>query len=1133
MHQRGPTLHLTATDLAKAIACNHLIHLERAAAEGNLPRPHRTDPALDLLMERGRIHERDYVERLKAEGRDVTDLTDHEGRTAVERTESAMQAGAGVIVQAALKDGRWEGRADLLLRIEGKSDLGNFSYEVADTKLAQETRGGTVLQLCLYTDLVGKRQGLTPDRMHVVKPGNPPVEESFRFEDYAAYYRLVRKRLEEAVDDKKTESYPGPVPHCEICSWWTRCDARRRDDDHLSFVAGLQTLHRTELERQGIATLESFAGRETPLPERPDRGSRETYDRLHGQARIQARGRSEGRPVYELLPLEPDRGLARLPPPSRLDVFFDLESDPFVGDGGLEYLFGWAFREGEGEGDLVYRSEKATSRAEERRALERFVDFVMERWRDDPGMHVYHFSPYEPAAIKRLMGRHATRESEVDRLLRAGRFVDLHAVARQGMRASVERYSLKDLEHFTGFVREVDLKNAGDALRRVASALELSLPVPEEDLAAVEGYNRDDCFSTATLQEWLERLREEHATDGVEVPRPEEREGDPSEKVEEREAEVREVYDRLVAGLPEEPDDCNVEQKARWLLAHALDYFRREDKCAWWEYFRLHDLDDEELLAERKTVFGLEFIETVGGTAKCPIHRYRFPPQEAALGEGDPVHEIGGDGVGKVEAVDQARRTIDIKKKATAAALHPKSILSNKKFPIDPMDGSLLAVARSVAENGVDGSGPYRAARDLLLKRPPRLGTADPGPLVQEGESAVDAAVRLVAELDCGTLAIQGPPGTGKTHAGGRMIVELAKQGKRIGVIAVGHKVIRNLLDSVFARAEEQGVTVEAVHKNNRPSDNCPDNLREVRNNDEALGALDEGKIVGGTSWLWARDDAEGKLDYLFVDEAGQLSLAQLLAAARSARNLVLLGDPRQLEQPQQGTHPEGSGVSALEHLLDGHETIPAQTGLFLDRTWRLHPSICRFASEVYYERRLESREGLERQALEGATPFEGSGLFFAPVPHEGNQNTSAEEVEAVSRIVSQLLGPDSTWVDASGERRPLQERDILIVAPYNAHVGALVRRLPRLRVGTVDKFQGQEAPVVIYSMASSSVEDAPRGMEFLFEPNRLNVATSRARAVCVLVASPGLVGVDCRTPVQMRWANGVCRFLELGRIAI
>ena len=1127
MHRDGAVLRLAATDVANHLACRHLTQLDRAVAEGLRKAPAWRDPGLALLQERGLRHEKAYIEDLRARGLRVVEMVADALWSPIDQTLDAMRAGADAIVQASLGRDQWIGRADVLLRTPEPSDLGNWSYEVVDTKLAQETRGGTVLQLCLYSDLVGAVQGRAPSLMHVVRPGQGFPRESFRYEDFAAYYRLVRRRLEEAIAAPPSQStYPDPVAHCDICRWARECDARRHADDNLCLVAGIRPLHIGELERQGIHTLAQFAEEPQPLREKPSRGNVEAFARAHGQARIQLAGRRAGLPRYELLSPQPGYGLSLLPEPSAGDVFFDIESDSFAGDGGMEYLLGAACA-GE-DGDLSYHGFWAFDRHEERKAIEGFIDFVMERWQMHPGMRVYHYSPYEPAAVKRLIGRYGTREAEVDRLLRAERFVDLLSVTRHGLRMSVESYSLKSVEKFSGYTRAMDLPAAGAALRRIAWALELagSSEISAEDRAAVEAYNRDDCLSTAALRVWLEERRAESLSKGASIARPEEKSGDASEGVEERAADVQAVYTRLTEGLPDDRAEWGPAERARWLIAHQLEYFRREDKCAWWEFYRIHGLGQEELLEERKAIAGLDFIGTVGGSAKSPVHRYGFPEQEAAFDPGDELHEIGGGTVGKVSALDLLSRTLDVAKYSRAVDLHPSAVMVNDRVNPEPVNTALLQVARTIAEHGVDAEGPYRAVRDLLLRKNPRLRVPAKA-LRTPGEGIVEAAIRLADGLDNGVLPIQGPPGTGKTYTGARMIVALARQGKRIGVTAVSHKVIVNLLKEVLRAARQDGAPLQAVHKDSKASEELIEGLEEVTDNARAYAALAAGRIAGGTTWFWARKEMIETLDYLFIDEAGQMSLAHALAAGRAARNLVLLGDPQQLEQPQRGAHPEGAEVAALVHVLGARKTMADEAGLFLDESWRLHPRICRYTSELFYEGRLRSRDGLERQALGGGTPFEGSGLFYVPVAHTGNQNSSPEEKEAVACIVRSLLGGGS-WTDAHGVRRRLQQSDILIVAPYNAQVAALSGSLPGMRVGTVDRFQGQQAPVVIYSMTSSSAEDAPRGMGFLYNPNRLNVATSRAQCACILVAAPRLLEPECSSPEQIRWANGVCRYREL-----
>ena len=419
------------------------------------PKSYRADVA--ILQERGAEHEARFLRHLEEQGRVITRLADRpdEG-DGFAQTLAAMRDGADVIVQATLLDGRWFGRADVLMRVETPSRFGAWSYEVWDTKLARETKGGSVLQISLYSDLLETIQGARPEFTYVVPPRPDFAPDKYRVDEFLAYYRLVRRRLEGVIDaapdDNGPPTYPEPVPHCDICRWWPVCDKQRHDDDHLSLVAGIAKLQRRELESREIETLAGLAGVPLPIAWRPSRGAVEGYTRVREQARVQLGGRLAGKPVHELLPRSPGNGLERLPEPSPGDVFFDLEGDPYVEEGGREYLFGWAV-EGPG-GAPEYSCTWAMDRAAERDAFESFIDLVMKRWDEHPGMHVYHFAAYEPGAVKRLMGRYATRENEVDRMLRAGVFVDLHAIVKQTLRASVEEYSIKKLEAHYGFERE-------------------------------------------------------------------------------------------------------------------------------------------------------------------------------------------------------------------------------------------------------------------------------------------------------------------------------------------------------------------------------------------------------------------------------------------------------------------------------------------------------------------------------------------------------------------------------------------------------------------------------------------------------------------------------------------------------
>jgi uncharacterized protein len=399
---------------------------------------------------------------------------------------------------------------------------------------------------------------------------------------------------------------------------------------------------------------------------------------------------------------------------------------------------------------------------------------------------------------------------------------------------------------------------------------------------------------------------------------------------------------------------------------------------------------------------------------------------------------------------------------------------------------------------------------EVLERQPPRARLDLPVP-----EAALS--------LDGSYLFVQGPPGSGKTWQGAKAAVALMRAGRRVGITSLSHKAIANLLSGIEREARSQGVRFRGRKKSSGDDDTRFEG-DFIDSSDSWRDLLDpELDLVAGTAWLFAREDFAGLCDTLIVDEAGQVSLADVIAVGHSARNLVFLGDPNQLPQVSQGAHPEVARRSVLQHLLgEEDETVPPDRGIFLAETWRLRPEIAAFTSDAYYAGRLDHAPITELRRVAA-----GNGLFYRPVEHAGNGQMSWEEARAVGAAIEALLGTPHT--DDAGMTRPLGVEDVLVVTPYNAQVRALRQSVPAgVRVGTVDKFQGQEAPVVLVSLASSSGAEAPRGLAFVFNRNRINVATSRAQCRVELVCSPRLLEADCRTVAEMRLANALCRFVEL-----
>jgi uncharacterized protein len=1143
---------LFATNIADFLACQHISTLNRQEALREIRKTYYADPGAELLRKLGLEHEQKYLEELKeVRGLNVVEISTESGwEKAAAATRDAMVHGVEAIYQATFIKGQWGGRADFLVRVETPSELGVWSYEVVETKLAKSTKARAIMQLCFYSELVAAIQGREPERMHVVL-GRGAQPEVFGVQRYLAFFRKVKRDFQTSLGQLPI-TYPEPVEHCFVCDWSPNCEERWHADDHLSLVAGITRKQRKALVEVDVDTVARLAKVSLPLRRELGCGSAALKKiapaplvRIREQARVQVRGREERRPVHELIvPVETGKGLAALPPPSPGDLFLDFEGDPFAFDQGLEYLIGTVVVEegakgGRGEeGRAVYDAIWSFDPKAEKRAFVEFMERVKRVRAQYPDMHIYHYSAYEPTAIKHLAGRHGVCTDEVDELLRAEVLVDLYRVVRQGLRASVESYSIKRMEEFYGFKRTVALRDATSSLQAFESVLALGDDPQEalEILKTIADYNRDDCESTWRLREWLEKLRGELETDlGTTISRPEPKSGAPSESLEAELTEIAVLKERLLAGLPEEEADWNEEQRASWLLAQLLEWHRREDKSMWWEYYRLCDLSDDELIEDKNALGGLVYEGVVEETARSFIHRYRFPLQDHTIDRALDVHDSQTrKSAGTLVSVDELNLTVDLKRSKSSDKPHPTALIPSDFLDSKKLVQSLVRIAKGVVEHGLERR--QVAALQMLLRRAPRLE----GTTIEEltsHNSLLDAATKAALRLDHTVLPIQGPPGSGKTFTGAQMILALVEKGKRVGITANSHKVISNLLSAICEAAEKIGQEVSIVQKPNE-FDGCKHRLVfHTADNGEVLEKLQSGaaKIAAGTPWLWAREEFIDSVDVLFVDEAGQMSLANLLAISPAAKSVVLLGDPQQLDQPQQGVHPPGAEVSALAHLLNGRATIDPHQGLFLSESWRLHPDICDFTSELFYEGRLAAREENARQRVNvdedgRRVACAPTGLRFVPVAHSGNQSDAPEEVAVIAAMVESLLG-GATWTNKKRETQPLTLRDILIVAPYNAQVELLSRALPEsARVGTVDKFQGQEAPIVFYSMTTSTPEDAPRGMEFLYSANRLNVATSRAQCVTVLVASPALFEVQCKTPRQIELANAFCRYLELAQ---
>ncbi len=1128
----GDSVVYSASDLAAAARCEYALLRDFDAKLGRGPAVAIQDELLARTAVLGNEHERRQLDRLRGEfagevaviGRPAYTIA---GLTAAaEATRRAITDRAPAVYQAAMFDGRFVGFADFLVR-DGDE------YRVMDTKLARSAKVTALLQLAAYADAL-TQSGVPVAPEAELQLGDGTVVR-YRVSDLIPVYRSQRALLQRLLDEHYAAGAPvrwedEGVRACFRCPL---CTGQVRATDDLLLVAGMRVTQRDKLLDAGITTVGELAGHNGPVPDLTPNA----LGKLTKQAKLQVLQRDTGIPQFEVTDPQP---LTLLPEPDPGDLFFDFEGDPlWTADGrewGLEYLFGVLDAKG------GFQPLWAHDRAEERKALTDFLAMVAKRRKRRPHMHIYHYAPYEKTALLRLAGRYGVGEDEVDELLRSGTLVDLYPLVRKSIRVGAESFSLKALEplYMGAQLRAGDVTTAAASITSYARYRELRAEGRRDEAATVlgeiEDYNQYDCRSTRELRNWLMlRAYESGVVPIGAQPVPN------GNTVDDR--------DELAVTLSAFTGEAGVadrtpEQTAVALVAAARGYHRREDKPFWWAHFdRLNFPVDE--WADNTDVFVADHASVSADwhtppRARKPQRRVRLrgelargelqtnvfalyePPAPPGMTDNPDRRAAGRAGV--VEADDATVPTEVVIVERMGADGNTFQQLPFALTPGPPVQTTALRDSIETTAAALAAGLPrlpHTALIDILLRQPPR--TRSGAPLPRDTDIVADITAAAL-DLDSSYLAVHGPPGTGKTHTAAAVITRLVNEnGWRVGVVAQSHATVENLLDCVVAA----GLDAQRVAK--KGNDDGARRWRQIDPSEYAAFIADTaGCVIGGTAWDFANDNRvpRNSLDLLVIDEAGQFCLANTIAVAPAAVNLMLLGDPQQLPQVSQGTHPEPVDTSALEWLVDGQRTLPDERGYFLDRSYRMHPAVCAAVSALAYEGRLRSHtERTAARHLDGYRP----GVHVLSVAHQGNSIDSPQEADVITAEVKRLLGV--SWTDEHGTR-PLAASDVLVLAPYNAQVALVRRRLASaglggVRVGTVDKFQGGQAPVVLISMTASSIDEVPRGISFLLNRNRLNVAVSRAQYAAVIVRSEMLTEYLPATPAGLMDLGA---FLALGR---
>lgn len=1123
----------SATDLIGHGGCSHMTALSIAYKLELVDiEPVEIEGMAVIAAVRGGEHEAKVLQSLKDQGRQVTDLTGLPNRGRAELVESALKTrealdrGDDIVYQGIFFDGIFLGYPDFLIRIDDSKYARGFTYEVWDAKLKRSLSANAVMQITAYSRQLQKLGFEHAEQLHAYL-GDFSVA-SFYVSDSLPYLEKLTAEYEQMLT--APAAVPSPiwatkVSACEMCKWSQVCETGREQARDLSLVAKLRSDQRKALITQGVETVEQLASASDD--QKPPKMNKVTFERLRHQALLQSKQDSdpENKVIFEVFS---DAGLALLPNASLGDVWFDMEGDPFAElPNGLEYLFGAITAE---TGENVFTPFWAHSPEAEKLAFEQFVDWVESRRKTWPDLHIYHYASYERTRMGNLASRYGTREAQIDDWLRKGVMVDLLKVVQRSIRISQRSYSIKKLEPLYGFVRTEDVKTAGDSVVDYEAYLSLTdegnSALAQEKLDGIEKYNIADCISTRELDLWLRQIAKGQSLEPIE--------SETKDSTKDKDEELEKLIATLLAGVPVNPLDRNLQQTAQALMAAAIGFHERESRVNWWSFFKNLEADPSEWENDDKVAV---VTSAKSSGWRDPVGRERARRRDVTMRvEGGHGLRYGGSlGLNVLfdtwpkanpDATGRYKSQIKVSRmpsgELTFTQTQPKDSGDWDALPVAIIESSPLnqdaliagvVEAANLVKDSLPGF-PQGPAFDILMRRQPSDGKVN---LHQTANMHSDI-ISSLKELNNSYLAIQGPPGTGKTFVTARVIRDLVQNSNwRIGVVAQSHKVIDNLLLEIV----EAGLNPNLIAKEpSGSSSNAP--WQSPSKIQDWLSTTTGGVVVGGTQYLYRRAEIVDldQFDLLVIEEAGQFSLANTISMATVTDRLLLVGDPQQLPQVTQGSHPEPVDGSALGWLLNGDQVIDRRFGYFLPHSYRMVPELCTPISNLSYRGQLKSAPDAKLRALGDSHP----GLQVIPIEHFDNNTYSQEEAEEVLRIVKSLIGKQ--WTDEKGTR-DLSPDDIKVVAPFNAQVSLIqdllaLNDLDAIQVGTVDRFQGQQAPVVIVSMTTSTPDEVSRGLDFLLSRNRLNVAISRAQWSTYLLYSPGLTQIDAKTPAEISLISGL-----------
>lgn len=1128
MFKKGSQIYYSPSDLIRYMKSPFASWMDRYLIESSQPIYEKDpqDPILENLASKGLLHENQIIQKFESEGRQCKkSLSFDKGEFS---TLSLVEQKVEIIYQAHLKKNNFEGQADFLVLQE------NGLYEVWDAKLALTPQPTFLIQLCCYSDMLTTIQKQKTQSFTVILGNNQQI--SYFFHDFYDYYRTLLNTFLKKQKQFSLEQFPDPSASTEWLNWSQTAESYLIQKDHLFQVAHIKKSQIKKLNKAQITTLKDLASTKKTYVQGLHL---KTFQKLKEQAKIQLKSQNSSTPLYKVISPtldSPISGLSLLPPHSPSDVFFDIEGFPLE-EKGLEYLWGAVYYEPHSQ-KALFKDFWAHDSEEEKKAFSQFIQWVYQLWLKDPTMHIYHYANYEVAACKRLMGAYGVCEKEIDQLLRHHVFIDLYKIVKEGILLGEPRYSIKNIEKVYRSKRTTEVGNGGDSIiaydtwrQNYQQGIEGRCWKTSPLLEQLRLYNKDDCFSTQELVIWLRKEQLKHQIlflDPNNSP-----ETISKTDISKENTEIEKKRDSLLKKAKEEPhkEKASIIENLAWLL----EYHRREKKPVYWKLFERLNLSDIELLDDIDCLACLERTNRepfkLTTRSKKMAYEYQFPEQD--FKEGPSSFYLLN-----VEWKPNQRASITIdyenshfkeKKVIILSTQVPPTSLSlipKESLKTEILEKSIERVVDDYEKNNFE---PKKSALfDFLMRSKPQIKGESPkdiAPINMPSDKRLKKIIHTIENLDNSYLTIQGPPGTGKSYTAQHIIAHLLQKGHRIGISSNSHKAILNLLFKTAHYCQKKHIEAHFFSSSKNNSEEFQSLNIQYTPNNKIDSILDDRCVIGTTAWGFARPELKNQFDYLFIDEAGQLSIAHLVAISQSTCNLILIGDQMQLGQPSQGSHPAESGLSLLDYLLHDQPVIPPDMGVLLNKTYRMHSNINNFISQHIYDNKLISDTKNDKRIIKAPpSPHKlskESGILFIPIEHSGNTQSSNEEVKEIVNIAHHMLNRIFYTGNSLNPQRPIEWNDILFISPYNHQVNKLQSALGKqAKVGTVDRFQGQEAPIVIISMCSSSANESTHGINFLFDRQRINVALSRALSIAIVVAHPHLSQVHTNHIEQLRKLN-------------